>query len=157
MEPKQIIPIYVKVTLRAMAMKEYFRPSRCQELEPHQQIQLSIICSSEYLESVEYSSIILLPGPLWLEMVVPISVSSMSQIDLSKNYLYAKKDLLKINFTRNINLNIQWHSCGGPCGVMVIVVGIGHKFKSWTDCISHSTNTLGTGMNPIILPPAMGK
>ena len=24
-----------------------------------------------------------------------------------------------------------------------------------TDCISHSTNTLG--MNPIILPPAMGK
>ena len=27
-----------------------------------------------------------------------------------------------------------------------------------TDCISHSTNTLGkVGMNPIILPPAMGK
>ena len=25
------------------------------------------------------------------------------------------------------------------------------------DCISHSTNTLGKGMNPIILPPAMGK
>ena len=25
-----------------------------------------------------------------------------------------------------------------------------------TDCISHSTNTLGKGMNPIILPPAMG-
>ena len=25
------------------------------------------------------------------------------------------------------------------------------------DCISHSTNTLGRGMNPIILPPAMGK
>ena len=24
-----------------------------------------------------------------------------------------------------------------------------------TDCISHSTNTLGKGMNPIILPPAM--
>ncbi len=23
-----------------------------------------------------------------------------------------------------------------------------------TDCISHSTNTLGKGMNPIILPPA---
>ena len=23
--------------------------------------------------------------------------------------------------------------------------------------ISHSTNTLGKGMNPIILPPAMGK
>ena len=26
-----------------------------------------------------------------------------------------------------------------------------------TDCISRSTNTLGQGMNPIILPPAMDK
>ena len=26
-----------------------------------------------------------------------------------------------------------------------------------TDCISHNTNTLGKGMNPIILPLAMGK
>ena len=26
-----------------------------------------------------------------------------------------------------------------------------------TDCISHSTNTLGKGMNPNILPPAMSK
>ena len=26
-----------------------------------------------------------------------------------------------------------------------------------TDCISHCTNTLGKGMNPIILPPAVGK
>ena len=26
-----------------------------------------------------------------------------------------------------------------------------------TDCIPHNTNTLGKGMNPIILPPAMGK
>ena len=26
-----------------------------------------------------------------------------------------------------------------------------------TDCISHSTNTLRKGMNPNILPPAMGK
>ena len=25
------------------------------------------------------------------------------------------------------------------------------------DCISHSTNTLGKAMNPIILPPVMGK
>ena len=34
-----------------------------------------------------------------------------------------------------------------------------HEFKSWTRMItfSHSTNTLGKGMNPIILPPAMGK
>ena len=26
-----------------------------------------------------------------------------------------------------------------------------------TDCILHRTNTLGKGMNPIILPPAMDK
>ena len=26
-----------------------------------------------------------------------------------------------------------------------------------TDWISHSTNTLGKGLNPIIPPPAMGK
>ena len=26
-----------------------------------------------------------------------------------------------------------------------------------TDCVSHSTNTPGKGMNPIILPPAMAK
>ena len=34
-----------------------------------------------------------------------------------------------------------------------------HEFKSWTRLIafSHSTNTLGEGMNPNILPPAMGK
>ena len=25
------------------------------------------------------------------------------------------------------------------------------------DCISHNTNTLGKGMNPIIIPLAMGK
>ena len=34
-----------------------------------------------------------------------------------------------------------------------------HEFKylDEADCILHSTNTLGKGMNPIILPPAMGK
>ena len=26
-----------------------------------------------------------------------------------------------------------------------------------TDCISHNANIFGKGMNPIILPPAMGK
>ena len=43
--------------------------------------------------------------------------------------------------------------CRGARGVMVIVVGNGHGDAS---CISHSTNTLAKGMNPI-LPPAMGK
>ena len=34
-----------------------------------------------------------------------------------------------------------------------------HEFESWTECISHCTNTFGKGMNPIILLPArdMGK
>ena len=50
---------------------------------------------------------------------------------------------------------------GGAHGVVIIVVGM--DTATWvqildeTDCISHSTNTLGEGMNPIILPPAMGK
>ena len=51
--------------------------------------------------------------------------------------------------------------CGGACGVIVIDVGNGHgsrvQILDETDCISHSTNTLGKCMNPIILPPAMGK
>ena len=34
---------------------------------------------------------------------------------------------------------------------------IGVQFLDKTGCISHSTNSLGKGMNPIILPPAMGK
>ena len=41
---------------------------------------------------------------------------------------------------------------------MVIVVGNKHgDTSSSPDWIQHSTNTLGKGMNPIILPPAMGK
>ena len=50
---------------------------------------------------------------------------------------------------------------GGARGVMIIVAGNEHGDTSSildeTDCISHSTNTLGKGMNPVILPPAMGK
>ena len=53
------------------------------------------------------------------------------------------------------------HIKGGARGVMVIVVGNGHGDTSSnldeTDCISHSINTFRKGMNPIILPPAMGK
>ena len=57
--------------------------------------------------------------------------------------------------------NISQVAFGGARGVMVIVIGNGHGDTSSnldeTDCISHSTNTLGKDMNPIILPPAMGK
>ena len=44
---------------------------------------------------------------------------------------------------------------GSACGVMVIVVGIGHGDTSSNP--RHSNNTLGKGMNPVILPQAMGK
>ena len=54
-----------------------------------------------------------------------------------------------------------FYCLGVACGVMVIVVGNGHATRVQTldenDCISHCSNTFGKGMNPIILPPAMGK
>ena len=49
---------------------------------------------------------------------------------------------------------------GGARGVMAIVVmdtATRVQILDEIDCISHSTNTLGKGMNPIVLPPAMGK
>ena len=46
-------------------------------------------------------------------------------------------------------------------GVMVTAAGNGHGETSShlgrNDCISHSTNTLGKGMNPIIFLPASSK
>ena len=54
---------------------------------------------------------------------------------------------------------LQSLSIGGARGVIVIVMNTATRVQilDETDCISHSTNTLGKGMNPIILPPAMGK
>ena len=51
---------------------------------------------------------------------------------------------------------------GGARGVMVIVVGqmdtaTQVQILDETDCISHRTNSLGEDMNPVILPPAIGK
>ena len=46
-------------------------------------------------------------------------------------------------------------SRGGARGVMDKAARV--QILDETDCILHSTNTLGNGMNPIILPPAMGK
>ena len=59
------------------------------------------------------------------------------------------------------NTQIKYWSSAGARGVMVIVIemdtAIRVQMTDETDCISHSTNTLGKGMTPIILPPAMGK
>ena len=67
-------------------------------------------------------------------------------------------DLLPYHLTHFVYFSTFF---GGACGVMVIVVGNGHGESSSnpdeTNCISHSINTLGKGINPIILPPAMGK
>ena len=58
---------------------------------------------------------------------------------------------------------VYYRRYGGAHGVIVIVVGNRHgeatrvQIQDDTISISHSTNTLGKCMNPIILPPAMGK
>ena len=55
---------------------------------------------------------------------------------------------------------LKVEACGGARGVMVIVVGNGYGDTSSNldeaDCISHSTHTLEKGINPNILPLAMG-
>ena len=54
---------------------------------------------------------------------------------------------------------VLWHilkqNAGDAHGIMVIIVGNRHGDTSSNP--GHSTNTLRKGMNPIILPPAMGK
>ena len=70
-------------------------------------------------------------------------------------------DNVKIMFSRwkpTLSFTVMFHVVlpGGTHGVMVIVVGR-VQILDETDCISYSTNTLGKDMNPIILPPAMGK
>ena len=57
--------------------------------------------------------------------------------------------------------SIKYHLLGGARGVMLssqdMDTAIRVQILDLTDCISYSTNTLGKGMNPNILPPAMGK
>ena len=56
---------------------------------------------------------------------------------------------------------VYTYTRGDARDVIDIVIGNGHSNKSSildkAVCISHSTNTLGKGMNPTILRPAMGK
>ena len=76
------------------------------------------------------------------------------------------KDTLKVNKVGDpkaaFSIATTLRFYGGARGVMVIVAGCGHGDTSsnprrdWLH-FSHSTNTLGKGMNPNILPPAMGK
>ena len=58
---------------------------------------------------------------------------------------------------------VMYHShtsCSGLCGVMVTEVGNEHRDTSSNSgpiCISCYINTLGKGINPNIIPPAIGK
>ena len=48
----------------------------------------------------------------------------------------------------------------GARGAMIIIIGNGHNTSSILDeanCIYLRTNTLGKGMDPIIIPPDIGK
>ena len=51
----------------------------------------------------------------------------------------------------------MWEVSSHPVMVMEMDTATRVQILDLTDCISHSTNTLGEGINPIILPPAMGK
>ena len=49
MEPKQVQPIQVEVDLGVMGMKEYATFSKAPGLEPHHQLQLSVIPRTSFL------------------------------------------------------------------------------------------------------------
>ena len=97
-----------------------------------------------------------LPCPLRLGVLKPHRFQSMGQIELNCVLIQNRIVWNKLSICIIIDLalnNLQWLVC--------------HKIKAdtvtrvqtldETDYISHSSNTLGKGMNPIILPPAMGK
>ena len=52
------------------------------------------------------------------------------------------------------NINVALRRCPW-CNEMNTATRV--RILDETDCISHSTNTFGKGMNPIFLPPAMVK
>ena len=60
-----------------------------------------------------------------------------------------------MKYNSNSKFKIKGHIIRGARGVMDTVTRV--QILDEADCISHSTNALGKGMNPIILPPAMGK
>ena len=61
--------------------------------------------------------------------------------------------------TQKLSINVLWTQfpTGGARSVMEMDRTTRVQILDETDCISHSTNTLGKGMNPIIPPLAMGK
>ena len=95
---------------------------------------------------------------------------TMSQTIKSRKQNWEEKQLygyLKIQKKLLIWLYEQWEilkketesldksTCA--CGVMVMDTATRVQILNETGCISRCTNTLGKGMNPLILPPATGK
>ena len=84
----------------------------------------------------------------------------MGEINLFQNYFYligpcAKEQLL--NSDTKVNMN-NGQNFGDTCGVMVIIIGTRQGDPSSNPVsISHSANTFGKGMHPIILTPFIDK
>ena len=71
-------------------------------------------------------------------------------------YIYT---FIYIQIYIHIYLHVYTYICpyGDACDVMEMDTVTQVQILDKADCISHSINTFGKGMNPIILPPAMGK
>ena len=113
--------------------------------------------------------------PVQAKCLLPSLKYAARGIDLSMNsakteFMYFKQESATINdkplkpvdhftyLSSNISSTESNVDIYMDRGVMVVVVGKTRvQILDETDSISHSTNTLGKGMNPIILPPAMGK
>ena len=91
--------------------------------------------SSGSLGSVESFSFPLLPGSLWTWVIVTVRVSSMSQIDAFKNYLYLIKifmshTCIQIIYNKNsyLKLELFTKNYNKTCK---IILGIVNKKHSW--------------------------
>ena len=78
--------------------------------------KLQLIVRLHFYRSGKYGvplSLPLLPGLLWPRVVAPMRVPSIDQIDDLKLFVFSwtvfekKKNLLRINDTRNLNMNVQ--------------------------------------------------
>ena len=50
----------------------------------------------------------ILPGPLWLGVVVPVRVPSEGQTDLFENYSYTIRPCAKKALKKQVHKNIKW-------------------------------------------------
>ena len=100
----------------------------------------------------------------FLSLLCKSTSSFIEMLLIRHNLLYIKiilnKNVSEIYISKRFSLILVQTS--GVSSVMVIVVGNSYgdassKFLDGTVCISYCANTFGKGVNPTILPPAMGK